>query len=141
MKKLLSVLLILASLAALCACGKKEETHTHTFSDILYGNKESHFYLCSCGERAEEVLHTFVDDYCEGCNGYFYVYEDNTSDFTLYNENEDWYFCIYYNEQGKIVSSSRAEYVYDENGNWKNVKTYEDDRLSMESNYEIGADG
>lgn len=135
MKKLLSILLILTLLAALCACGGKKEPHVHDFSDFFYGDKENHFYLCACGEKSEVTAHTLEDDVCTLCGGEIYVFEDGYYEVSYYDDDYNPTLTLSYNKEGKLFFAHQMEYTYFENGEIKTSRTIENGKLINESEF------
>lgn len=61
--------------------------------------------------------------------------EDGTKNIITYNSRSDKTSDIVYDENNKKLSDEAWEYIYDEDGNWKNVKYYIDGMLCEETEY------
>lgn len=141
------ILCVLLAAAMLTGCSQNQsqtqpQTHTHAAGEWRC-DLESHWQLCAdCGEEMNKASHTVEEELCSGCGAEVCFYEDdNTTEFTYYNEQDDWIYSPVYLEDGTMDSIRRAEYSYDENGQYKSVRHYRNDVLTYEILYTVNADG
>lgn len=148
-KILISCLLALVMLAA-CSGGENtgsEETgettlHTHTALEGWEWNGTEHWNLCDCGEKVDSAAHNLGEDMlCVDCGVEIWDFDDGYVDAIGRNEYGDIVQWISYDPDGNVISESKHDRQYDDQGNLLHEKYYSDGILCDETDYAVGDDG
>ncbi len=133
-------------IAVFTACNDETKTDTieppqPVISQEWKVDLTNHWHPVSNGEKADIAAHELDEnDVCAVCEYQIIDYNDGSYDISKFDEHGNTEFTESHADDGNICITS-YEYVYDDNGNVLNEKTYVDSELFSESTYVIDNEG
>ena len=144
MKKKNIIISAIATAALLAGCGTQPaaDGHTHTAQGGWDWNAKEHWNICECGEQMGAAEHKLGDDLiCAGCGAEVWAMDDGSADIYSYDQYGNILRYACFDAEGNMVSESRYENEYDDNGNLLVSRFYSDGVLQNEDLYEANANG
>ncbi len=141
MKRLAAILTVLCLFMTLCACKDDKPQETLKVGE-WHVDLHHHWHENEDGKRADEAAHTLGDDRtCDVCKAQVTLSADGSGNVCVFAEDGTWVSAVYYDADGKVISTMRTETAYDANGNIISNNHFMDGRLSQEEKYAYASDG